>query len=563
MFWVLIRRTLSSRILLWIIPLSFLLFFFYYPLASLFKIAIERAGQLPTTISPAGQIVSPLLFTILQALASTVLTLLIGLPIAFLFTRFRFIGKSLLQVMTTLPFILPTVVVAAGFNALLGPRGWLNLLLMSIFRLQEPPIHILNSLAAILLAHVFFNTAIVLRVVGSKWAQLNPRYEQAGRILGATPWRNFWQVTFPLLSPAIIASALLVFLFDFTSFGVILLLGGPGFSTLETEIYNQVTQNLNITLAAILSAIQLVFTLGLTFAISATSGKLNIPLLPQLSSERAERPVQWHQKFFILASIVVIAILFVSPLAGLVLRSVTRFEADQAELGSYRSGFTLRYFSELFINSRGSRFYIPPFTAILNSLLFGVITVVVSLTLGFLTMYASRGRGKAGRFFEPFLLLPLGASSVTLGLGMIVVFSRSPFNAGTSSLLVPIAHSLIAFPFVLRILQPAHASIPETYRQAAATLGATPWRIWKEIDLPLLARPALVSALFAFTISLGEFGATSFLAAPSSPTLPVAIGQFLRQPGALNYGQAMALATILMVICGSCILLIEKMEKSF
>ncbi len=549
------------RILLWLIPICFIAIFFYYPLVALFKIAVERAGQVLYSTSPAKEIGSPLLFTIFQALASTLLTLLIGLPLAFLFTRFKFIGKSLLQMLTTLPFILPTVVVAAGFNALLGPNGWLNLFLKAIFHLQNPPIHILNSLAAILLAHVFYNTAIVLRVVGSKWTQLNPRFEQAGRVLGATPWRNFWEVTFPLLSPSIVAAALLVFLFDFTSFGVILLLGGPGFSTLETEIYNQVSQNLNITLAAILSAIQLLFTLGLTIAINFTGRKLNIPLLPHLASDTASRPGNWRQRTFVVLSVIVILVLFVSPLAGLVARSFTRFEADQGELGMYKKGFTIRFYQELFMNSRNSRFYVQPFTAIMNSLFFAGITIMIALILGFLTVYASKNRSRISRILEPFLLLPIGASAVTLGLGMIVVFSRPPFEAGTSSVLIPIAHSLIAFPFVLRILQPAYAAIPASYRQAAATMGATPWRIWKEVDLPLLARPALVGALFAFTISLGEFGATSFLANPAHPTLPVAISQFLSQPGALNYGQAMAMATILMLICGGCILVIERLEK--
>jgi thiamine transport system permease protein len=550
-----------GRIFLWLVPILFIILFFYYPLTALFRTAIERASQAAYTTSPVQEIGSPLLFTILQAFASTALTLLIGLPMAYLFTRYTFTGKSLLQMLATLPFILPTVVVAAGFNALLGPNGWLNLILKAIFHLQVAPIRVLNSLSAIVLAHVFYNTAIVLRVVGSKWAQLDARYEQAGRVLGASPWRNFREITLPLLSPAILAATLLVFLFDFTSFGVILLLGGPAFSTLETEIYKQVTQNLNVTLAAVLSAIQLIFTFGLMLAISVTTGKLNIPLLPQLTNTRARKAANWKQKIFVILSIFVILALFISPLASLIARSFTRFEADQGERGAFRKGFTTRYYLELFINVRNSRFYIPPVSAILNSLSFAGITVVVALLLSFLTLYASRSRSGLSRVIEPFLMLPLGASAVTLGLGMILVFNRPPFEAGTSSFLIPIAHSLIAYPFVLRILQPAYAAIPISYRQAAATLGATPWQVWKEVDVPLLVKPALVGALFAFTISLGEFGATSFLVNPTRPTLPVAISQFLQQPGALNYGQAMAMATILMLICGSCILLIEKLEK--
>ena len=132
----------------------------------------------------------------------------------------------------------------------------------------------------------------------------------------------------------------------------------------------------------------------------------------------------------------------------------------------------------------------------------------------------------------------------------------------SSPVLVPIAHSIIALPFVIRALQPALASIPDRLRQAAAMLGASPRRVWWEVDLPILAQGALVSAMFAFTISLGEFGATSFLANPENPTLPVAIYRFLSLPGASNYGQAMAMATLLMAVCGGSILAFERIGGS-
>ncbi len=127
--------------------------------------------------------------------------------------------------------MLPTVVVAAGFNALLGPRGWLNLGLMSAFGLENPPVQFVGTLGAILLAHVFYNTTIVIRVVGSALSQLDPRLEGAARTLGADSRRVWRHVTLPLLRPSLLAAGTLVFLFDFTSFGVILLLGGPGFAT--------------------------------------------------------------------------------------------------------------------------------------------------------------------------------------------------------------------------------------------------------------------------------------------------------------------------------------------
>jgi thiamine transport system permease protein len=166
------------------------------------------------------------------------------------------------------------------------------------------------------------------------------------------------------------------------------------------------------------------------------------------------------------------------------------------------------------------------------------------------------------------LMLPLGASSVTLGLGYIITFNRPiflpPFSSSflllTSPFLIPLAHTTIALPFVIRNLQTALATIPNRYREAAAILGADRWQVWKTIDWPIISRATVSAGAFAFTVSLGEFGAASLLARPEYPTLPTAIYRFLSQPGGLNYGQAMAMATILMLTCGLGIILIEELR---
>ncbi len=542
---------------LWGAPLVFLAVFFFLPLGAVFRLAVESwAGG---TLFNWGRVLRPLGFTFWQAGLSTLLTLAVGLPAAYVFARFEFPGKRLLRVLTTLPFILPTVVVAASFNALLGPRGGLNLLLMNAFGLDTPPIQVLNTLGAILLVHVFYNTTVVIRVVGSALAQLDPRLEQAARVLGASPLRTLREVTLPLLKPALLSAALLVFLFDFTSFGVVLLLGGPRYATLEVEIYIQALQMLNLPLAGLLSAVQLACTLAISVLNSRLGGRRAVPLSPRLRGE-GTRPVKtWRERLLVGGLVFLLAALLVSPLAALGLRSVTRLEPARGERGAVQSGLTLDYYRELFVNRRGSLFYVPPIEAARNSLAYAGTTVVISLALGALASAALNRPSRANRWLEPLLLLPLGASAVTLGLGFIVVFNRPPLDARSFPLLIPIAHSLVALPFVVRTLAPAMASIPRSLKHAAAVLGASPLRAWLEVDLPIIARAALVSAVFSFTISLGEFGATSFLARPATPTLPVAIYRFLSQPGGLNYGQAMAMATLLLLVCALGILVIERL----
>lgn len=545
---------------LWLLPLAFLLIFFFLPLGRIFGVAGQ--GLLQTGLSPAAgeRLLRALGFTFYQAALSTLLTVLVGLPGAFVFARFNFPGKRLLRLLSTLPFILPTVVVAAAFNALIGPRGWFNLLAMAWFNLPAPPLNLLNSLAAILLAHVFYNTTIILRVVGSAWEQLDPRLEAAARVLGASPWRAFGEVTLPLLRPALLAAALLVFLFDFTSFGVILLLGGPRFATLEVEIYIQALHLLNLPLAGLLSLVQLLCTLLLTVIYTRAASRLNIPLTPRLRGEGAAAPQTLRQKVLVGAVVVMLFTLLVLPLAALAARSVARLEPARGQRGAFESGLTLDYYRELFINRRGSLFYVPPIQAARNSLLYAGLTVGLSLGLGLPAAAALSRRSALNRILDPLLMLPLGASAVTLGLGFILTFNRPPLEARSFPLLIPIAHSLVAFPFVVRTLTPVLNSIPVNLRQAAAVLGASPFRVWLEVDLPILARAALVAAIFSFTISLGEFGATSFLARPEFPTLPVAIFRFISQPGGLNYGQALAMSTLLLAVCGLGIALLERVR---
>lgn len=559
--WGSVHSSSHWRVLaLWLLPLLFLAVFYFTPLLAVFKLAFEAAVEGVPQGDLWARVSRPLGFTFYQAALSTLATLAIGMPAAYIFGRYNFPGKSLLRVLTTLPFILPTVVVAAAFNALIGPRGWINLLLMNVFDLSAPPLEMLNSLPAIIIAHVFYNTTIIIRVVGSAWSQLDPQVEQASRVLGATPLRTLKEVTLPLLRPAIFAAALLVFMFDFTSFGVILLLGGPQYATLEVEIYIQALHMLNLPLAALLSGIQLLCTLGLTIAYSRVSQRNHVPLAPRLQGEGMKRIRTWREKLFIGLTITILAALLILPLTALGLRSLVRLEAERGQRGEVQAGLTLDYYKELFINRRGSMFYVPPVEAVRNSLTYAGATVVFSLTLGFLASSALASRARVNKVLDPLLMLPLGTSAVTLGLGYIVVFSRPPFDPGSFPLLIPLAHSLVALPFVIRTLLPAMKSIPVNLRQAAAVLGASPWRVWWEVDFPIISRAALVSAVFAFTISLGEFGATSFLARPENPTVPVAIYRFISQPGAMNYGQAMAMSTILMVICGLGILLIERVR---
>ena len=551
--------------IIFLLPLLFFAAFYFYPLTAIFSLSFAPDGRFQ--LDTLSQLISrplfarTLWFTIWQAAASTLLTLLLALPGAYIFARYQFPGKSSLKAFITLPFVLPTVVVANAFTALIGPRGLLNEGLMGLFDLASPPIQLDQTIWIILLAHVFYNYSIALRMISGFWQNLPINLTQAAQMLGASRRRAFIEITLPLLAPVVLAAAVLIFIFCFTSFGVILILGGPRYATLEVEIYRQAVNLFNLPLAAALSLLQILFTFTLMWVYTQLQARLSFPLRLQAAQATAKPIRHWWDGLLVGSNLLIMLLLLGAPLLALVTRSFW---------GS--DGWTLRFYQELFINRRDSVFFVPPVEAIVNSVGFGLITVLLATTLGlFSTLLIVRASQQGemptplawvgrwfGRVLDPLLMLPLATSAVTLGFGFILALNRPPFDLRSSAILIPIAHTLIGMPFVIRSLLPAIRSINPRLREAASLLGAAPGRVWLEIDWPLMRRALLVGAVFAFTVSMGEFGATLFLARPQTPTLPVAIFRFLGQPGALNYGQALAMSTLLMGVCAAGFLAIER-----
>ena len=541
-----------------LVPLIFLLLFFVYPLGSILNVSLRPEGQLDLSgfvrLVTSAYYRDTLIFTLWQAFLSTLLTVGLALPGAFIFTRYRFPGRSLLLSLATLPFVLPTVVVATAFTALIGPRGLANQALINVFGLESAPIQLQETLAIILIVHIFYNYAIALRMITSYWANQSTRMEESARMLGASGWRMWWHVRLPVLRPAITAAALLVYIFTFTSFGIVLILGGIRFSTLEVQIFYQARNIFNLPMAAALSLVQI----GVMFLMMLfyTQLQQRMSSTDLRSAQRVSRPPQnLRERLWLLLNLGLMVVLLFAPLLALVVRSFT--------LGD--DGLTLRYYEALTQNTRNSILFVPPLQAIGNSVAFALLTMLLALLLGILTTYLIAGRGispRLSRWLDPLFMLPLATSAVTLGFGFIVALDRPPLNLRSSWLIIPIAHTLVAIPFVVRSVLPALRGIPRPVQEAASMLGAAPWRVWLLVDLPLISRGLIVGATFAFTVSMGEFGASLFVARPDTPTMPVVIYRLLGQPGTTNYGQAVAMSVLLMLVCAVSFVAIERVRKA-
>lgn len=542
----------TGRYGLLLVPVLFLAVFFLYPLLSILVLSFSPSTEGAGIAAFRTVIESPYYrgvigFTLFQALLSTALTLLLAIPAGYVFSHFTFPAKSLLLSLSTLPFVLPTVVVSAAFTSLVGRNGVANSLLVQLFGLDGPPIRLERTFLLILIAHVFYNYPLALRMISSYWTRQDPRIEEAARVLGSHGWKLWWHIRLPLLRPIILAAGILVFAFTFTSFGVILILGGPQFATIEVEIYRQAVNYFKLDIAGVFSIIQMLTMIVLMTSytvIQSTNIQIDKTVI------LTKRPSTPRQRLGVGLIITFTLILLFSPLMALVIQSFSFGD----------TGFTTRYYGLLTENTRGSILYVAPISAIWNSLVYASGTTVLALLLGILSSQLITSRAILARWMDPIFMLPLATSAVTLGFGFIIALDEPPLNLRTSPLLVLFSHILIALPFVVRNVVPELRSIPTQMREAAQVLGASPWRIWTRIDFPMIRRGLAVGATFAFTISMGEFGASLFIVRPDTPTLPIAIYRLLSQPGASNYGQALALSVILMVICALGFILLDRVN---
>jgi len=522
--------------------LLFLAVFLAYPLQGILRESFTQEGGFGP-LTEDTYFLERAWFTAWQATVSAGLTLVLALPVAYVLACYEFRGKAALEALITVPFVLPTIVVAVAFTALLGPQGVVNGALQAVFNLDEPPVRLLNTLWAILIAHVFYNVALAARIISVSWARLDTRLEDAAAMLGAGKGTAFLRVTLPLLRTPILAAASLVFLFCFTSFGVVLILGGPQYGTLETEIYRETLFLFRLPVAATLAIVQLIATFGAMWVNAALQRQTAQP------GAMRRRSLAWTtgRRLTVAAIVSTIAVVTIVPLVALAERSV---HGD--------AGYTLESYRRLDDNVRQQVLFVAPITAVRNSVSFALLTMLVALPLGTLAAHgAVRLRSSLA---EAVVQLPLGVSGVTLGLGFLITFNRPPLDLRGSPAMVVIAHTLVAMPFVARTVAAQLRSLDPRLREAAAMLGASPLRAFVAIDLPLTWRSMLAGGVFAFAISMGEFGATLLIARPEYPTIPLAIFRYLGQPGAVNYGQALAMATILMAVTAAGFFVIDRLR---
>ncbi|WP_240311834.1 ABC transporter permease [Nocardioides houyundeii] len=523
-------------------PLLVLGVFFVLPVAAMVGRGFVVDGHLDVPgvlqVLARPRVGRVLAFTLGSALAGTALSLLLGLPAAYALSRLALPGRAVLRAALLVPFVLPTVVVGVAFRQLLGESGPLGFL-----GLDGTPVAIVAGLA-------FFNAAVVIRSVGAAWEGLDPRPGEAAAALGASPWQVLRTVTLPALRPAIVSAASVVFLFCATAFGIVLVLGGVRYATVETEIYLLTTTLFDLQAAAALSVLQLVL---ITALLVLTGRTRNGATTVSRRAVAPRRPTRHDLPALAMTGVLVVFV--ATPLVTLVVGSLR--VGGEWGLGNYRA---------LSGTGEDRALLVPVTQALATSLRTAADATTMALVLGLVlaVMVTRRSHTRAERRLRSWLdglfMLPLGVSAVTLGFGFLIALDRPPVDLRDSALLVPIAQALVALPLVVRTLVPVLAGLDDRQRQAAASLGAGALRSFLTVDVPAVWKPLLAATGFAFAASLGEFGATSFLAREENPTVPVVIFRLIGNPGEMNYGMALAASVVLAGVTAVVMLAVERLR---
>lgn len=450
-----------------------------------------------------------LAWTLAQAAGTAGLALLLGAPLAYLLSRHDVPGKALFLRLLLLPFVTPVLVAVLGLSALLGPQGWVT---------RWTGVDLSDTPALLILGNLFFNLPVMVRLAYGGFSRVPPNVLGAARSLGASAGRAAWTVALPLALPGLAAGTVLVFLYSALSFGLPLALGGERYGTLEVEVYQSAFQ-LRLPEASALILGQLALTLAATWAyVSLGRGGVGVPVAG-LPRARGRALVG----LLLLGTLT--ALICFAPLLAVALRGV---------LGS-SGGPTLGYWRGVLGDPDAG-------LLVWNTLRFAVMAGAGAVLLG--GAFAVGAWRAQSRVLDVVSLLPLMVSPVSLAVGYLLAY---PVLAATLPMLIA-AYVLLALPLVVRSLLPALRALPPRVLEAARSLGAGSWGVFRTVTLPLTLPSLRGGAALALSTVLGEFGATLVLTRPEWATLSTGLYDRLGRPGERNLGEACALATGLLLL---------------
>lgn len=484
-----------------LLPLGFISIFFYQPL---FRILSESFGAKSFGYLTSASTYSVLWFTLWQALLSTVISLCLAIPSAYLLYRVRVRGSRIISSLIAVPFILPTIVVAIAVKSIWRDGG----------------------ITALIFANVLMNFGFATRLIGTGWARLDHAVEEAAALDGAGKIRTFFAISWYGLAESLRSTGLLIFLYCSANFGLMLVIGGGRMHSLETGIYLATTQLLDLHLAGTYVFLQLLVTLSALFMTKRTRGFM---AFTNLSTNRGTLSIrEWPVVVFVGATILVMLVI---PMARIF------YQALQTTIG-----FGLQNYRNLITHGSHETLSITVNDALHNSARNAAVSMAIALPLG---LYLTTNRT---RLLLLLFRIPVGISTLILGLGYLITFTSGGFPLRSSWLVTPIAQSIALIPLVIQIVSPHQEAIGPDLRDIGRVDGLTAFEYSRYVELPLLRQPIAIAVGYIALISLGEFGAANLLSYGDQATLPTILYQLVSRPGAINFGMALAASTLLILV---------------
>ena len=545
---------------------SFLLSLFYIPIVRIFQYAFFSDVQFTfeTFISTIADSINVtfLAFTFLQAFLSTLICIIIGIPAGYFFAKYDFRGKKLIVNLLTVPFVLPPIVVLLGFIVTYGQAGWVNILWKGLTGSENSLISIFGTFQGILLAHVFYNLSVIIRMTIPAWQSIDFEQVEVSRTLGVNRWKILWKIIFPQIRNYIISAALLVFIYTFNSFAIVLFLGEVRFQTLEVRIFKLMKASLNFPEGASLAILQLILnTIVIVFYLifdrktrqMAIGREKGLPEKKLFFSK-----TDWKQNGITLGStvfILLIGLFTFAPILAVIIISFKPYYSGISPFYGYQQLLSTEYMP-LLNNS--------PLRMLLNTLLFALITTIITIVLSLLIVFVLRNRYQSLKKYKSskleglvsyMIILPMATSSITLAMGLFLSFNSSSLYQNSVWFFIILTHVLISLPFTTRSILAAYNRIDVELLNVASTLGASRFRVFRKIEFPMILRGLIVGAIFSFAISLGEFGATNFLVRGEYGTLSIGISKLLLTQ---TLQLPATMASILIIITVLCFIIIQR-----
>jgi iron(III) transport system permease protein len=529
---------------------AFLGLFVLYPLTRVFYDAFtDDAGALTVgnflEFFADDFYVRSLWRSLLLGVSAVVTTSVVGVAVAFLIVRYEFPYRNLFSYLTMLPMILPPLVGVLGFVFILGRAGTLNVLLMDWLGLTRPVNFIYGVHGVLLVETVHLFPMMTLSVLDAL-AKVDPSLEEAAHSVGASGWRRFWDISLPLTTPGFVAGALLVFIWTFADFITPLVLGVQ--DMLAPQAYLNIVQfvdrrlfRMGLVISALLVLLAIVFVLLARRYVAIK----DYSSLSYSTVERRELSRGW--KWVAVSFLTILMLVSFVPQLGVLLAAVGRGWS----LTAFPHQYTLEFFDQVILEA-------PKF--ILNSLAYCGIAVVMCLVIGVpMAWIMTRTRVPGRGAMDALTTLILAVPGTAIGIAFVRAF-RAPLpfvNEPLTSLwiVLPLVLAVRRLPYTVRGSHSSLLLVHPAMEDAAASVGATAPRTFRDITLPLIWRGVLVGALFSFITSIQEASATIFLTLGGWEMIPFGIFTFYL---AGSQSQAAALGVILIVLCAASLWIVNR-----